>query len=116
MTDEPRLPRGREAVIPTAKLVGYAFDPDHPRGRHKARVFAAALSIERSDWRYLHEQVLEAVVDAPVRGTRITPFGVIYDVVVQIDGLNGATHPVATIWLVEAQRPPRLVSLWVDIP
>jgi hypothetical protein len=110
------LPRAEEAVIPTDKLVGYALDPEHPRGRHKARVFAAALGIRRSDWRYLHDQLLHAVVDAEVRGTRITPHGVLYDVVVLIDGLNGATQPVATIWLVAGDRPLRLVSTWVDIP
>jgi hypothetical protein len=111
-----RLPRARGAIIPTEKLVGYALDPDHARGRHKARVFAAALGIGQSDWRYLHDQILEAVVDAEVRGTRITPHGVLYDVVVLVDGLNGATQRVATIWLVAGDRPPRLVSTWVDIP
>jgi hypothetical protein len=34
--------------------------------------FAAALGIRQSDWRYLHDQ---AVADADVRGTRITPHG-----------------------------------------
>jgi hypothetical protein len=29
-----------------------------------------------------------------------------YEVVVMIDGLNGATHPVITIWLIEGDRPP----------
>jgi hypothetical protein len=110
------LPRAREAVIPTDKLVGYALDPAHPRGRHKARVFAAALGISQSDWRYLHDQLLQAIVNAEVRGTRITPHGVLYDVVVLLDGLNGATQRVATIWLVVGDRPPRLVSTWVDIP
>jgi hypothetical protein len=110
------LPRAREAVIPTDKLVGYALDPQHPRGRHKARVFAAALGIRQSHWRYLHDQILEAIVDAEVRGIRITPHGVLYDIVVFIDGVNGATHRVATIWLVAGDRPPRLVSTWVDIP
>jgi hypothetical protein len=110
------LPGAREAVIPTEKLVGYALDPEHPRGRHKARVFAAALGIRQSDWRYLHDQILEAVADAEVRGTRITAHGVLYDVLVLVDGLNGATQRVATIWLVAGDRPPRLVSAWVDIP
>ncbi|MEA2222580.1 MAG: hypothetical protein QOH83_956, partial [Solirubrobacteraceae bacterium] len=75
--------------------------PDHPRGRHKARVFRSALGIGSGDWRYLHDQLLAAVVGAPVRAKRITPFGVLYDVVVLIDGLNGSTYPVATVWLVE---------------
>ena len=112
----PDLPRAREAVIPTDKLVSYALNPDHPRGRHKARVFRSALGIGSGDWRYLHDQLLAAVVGTPVRATRITPFGVLYDVVVLIDGLNGATYPVATVWLVERDGAPRLVSTWVDIP
>ena len=116
MQGPPRLPCAGEAIIPTEKLVGYALDAEHPRGRHEARVFVAALGIRQSDWRYLHDQLLEGVRGAPVRGTRITPHGVLYDVLVEVDGLNGATKRVATIWLVHEQRPPRLVSTWVDIP
>jgi hypothetical protein len=111
-----RLPRVEEARIPTDKLVRYALDPDHPRGRHKARVFASALGIRKQDWRYLHDQILEALATSPVRSTRITPFGVAYEVVISIDGLNGATHPVVTTWIIESEGPPRLTSTWVDIP
>ena len=103
-------------MIPAEKLVGYALDPDHPRGRHKARVFAAALGIRQPDWRYLQEQLVQAAASAEVRGTRITPHGVLYETIVLVDGLNGATQRVAAIWLVAQQKPPRLVSTWVDIP
>ena len=116
VSDQLRLPRARTAVIPTDKLAAYALSPEHPRGRHKARVFASALGIGPSDWRYLHDQIIDRVIEAPVRATRITTFGVLYDVVVLIDGFNGATMPVATIWLVQSDRRPRLVSTWVDIP
>jgi Domain of unknown function (DUF6883) len=115
--DRPvRLPRGGEARIPTDKLVRYALDLSHERGRHKARVLASALGIAAADWRYLHDQILAALPEAEVRGTRITPFGVGYEVVVMIDGLNGATQPVVTTWIIEGDRPPRLTSTWVDIP
>lgn len=116
MADDFYLPRAAEAVIPTHKLVEYALNPEHPRGQHKARVFQSALGIARSDWRYLHDQLLAGVVGVPVRGTRMTPFGVVYDIVLSVDGLNGATRPVMTIWMVEAGSSPRLVSTWVDIP
>ena len=102
--------------MPEEKLSGYALDRAHPRGCHKARVFSSALGIERADWRYLRDQLVEGVVEAPVLGTRITPFGVLYEVVVLVDGLNGATAPVAAIWIIEGDLPPRLVSTWVDIP
>lgn len=116
MSEPLRLPNAKAARIPTEKLVRYALDPSHERGRHKARVFASALGITATDWRYLHDQILEALPEAEVRATRITAFGVAYDIVVQIDGLNGATHPVVTTWIIEGHRPPRLTSTWVDIP
>lgn len=102
--------------MPEEKLAGYALDPLHQRGCHKARVFSSALGIERTDWRYLSDQLLEGVIEAPILGTRVTPFGVLYEIVVLVDGLNGATAPVAAIWIIEGDQPPRLVSTWVDIP
>ena len=116
MADGFLLPRGAEAVIPPDKLVEYVLNPEHPRGRHKARVFHAALAIEPSDWRYLRDQLLAAVVEVSVSGTRVTSFGVLYEVLIPVDGLNGATHPVTTVWIVEGTASPRLVSAWVDIP
>ncbi len=102
--------------MPEEKLAGYALDPTHPRGCHKARVFSSALGMERTDWRYLRDQLIEGVAEAPVLGTRITPFGVLYEGVVLVDGLNGTTAPVAAIWIIQEDRPPRLVSTWEDIP
>jgi len=36
------LPNHQRAVIPENKLLRYALDPTHPRGRHKAVVFNTA--------------------------------------------------------------------------
>jgi hypothetical protein len=116
MTGPVRLPRVRDATIPTAKLVGYALSATHERGRHKGRVFASALAITASDWRYLHDQILESLPGGEVRSTRITPFGTAYEVIVMIDGLNGRTLPVVTTWMVASTAAPRLTSTWVDIP
>ena len=116
MTDPVRLPRARDATIPTAKLVSYALSTTHERGRHKARVFASALGITASDWRYLHDQILAALPDSEVRSTHVTPFGIAYEVIVMIDGLKGRTVPVVTTWIVASTAAPRLTSTWVDIP
>lgn len=40
-----KLPRGDDAIIPEAKLLGYCLNPEHPQGGAKARVFQAALQI-----------------------------------------------------------------------
>ena len=55
-------------------------------------MFSSALGIRSRDWEYLRDLLLAGVREAPVRATRITPFGVAYEVV------------------------PRLTSTWVDIP
>jgi uncharacterized protein len=116
MADAFFLPHAAEAIVPPDKLVEYVLNPGHARGQHKARVFRSALAIDRSDWRYLHDQLPAGVVSVPVSGTRVTAFGVLYEVLLPVDGLNGATHPVMTVWMVEDAAPPRLVSAWVDIP
>jgi len=116
MTEPVRLPRAQDATIPTAKLVAYALSTTHECGRHKARVFASALGITASDWRYLHDQILARLPDGEVRSTHVTPFGIAYEVIVMIDGLNGRTAPVVTTWMVAAAAAPRLTSTWVDIP
>jgi hypothetical protein len=112
-----RLPRAEEAVIAPEKLRRYALDPTHARGRHKARVFAAVLGIGPDDWLHLHDQILAAIPAASVRRSRSTPFGLAYEVLVVVEGLNAARASVITTWIVQRHDPrPRLTSTWVDIP
>jgi hypothetical protein len=108
-----RLPRADRAVVPREKLEGYLLNPQHDVGRHKARVFASALGIQRRDWQYLGDQLRAAVVDAPVSAARETSWGSLYEVVVAVEGLNGEMRQVATVWLVAGDEPPRLVTAYV---
>ena len=108
-----RLPRADRAVVAREKLEGYLLNRQHEVGRHKARVFASALGIQQRDWQYLRDQLQSAVVDAPARGVRETPWGSLYEVVVAVDGLNGQTRQVMTVLLVAGDDPPRLVTAYV---
>ncbi|WP_371744328.1 DUF6883 domain-containing protein [Acidithiobacillus ferrooxidans] len=45
-----KLPGSGHAYIDDQKLVGYCLNPEHPEGRHKARVFYSALGLSQSDW------------------------------------------------------------------
>jgi hypothetical protein len=109
------LPGAAEAVIPRAKLVDYALDPDHPRGRHKAVVFKTALGIGRLEWRQLHDQILGRLPHEPVSSWRRAhgPRPASWRVVIPITGPNGRTVRVVTAWkLVEGT--PHLTSLFVS--
>jgi hypothetical protein len=96
--------------------VDYCLSPEHPEGVNKARVFASALAIFQADWEYLRDQFLEQVPQAPVIGILPDVWGTRYEVRIFVDGLNGSTHPVTTVWFIEDDEPPRLCSAYVDVP
>lgn len=108
-----RLPRADRAVVAREKLEGYLLNPQHEVGRHKARVFASALGIQQRDWQYLRDHLQSAVVDAPVGGVRETAWGSLYEIVAAVDGLNGQTRRIMTVWLVTGEEPPHLVTAYV---
>ena len=114
MTGADSIPRANRAVVARKKLEGYVLNPEHEVGRHKARVFAAALGIHQGDWQYLRDRLKAGVVSAPVSTVRETPWGALYEVVVAVDGLNDETHRVMSAWLLASDdEPPRLVTAYV---
>lgn len=117
MTGELFLPRAEIAQIPVEKLRDYALNPTHTTGAHKARLFASVLGIERSQWTYLRDQILEQLPDSPVTAIRPKPpWGTEYEVRMMIDGLNGVTHPAITGWLAPDEGAPRLITAYVEVP
>ena len=44
-----KLPNAERAFVDVAKLRDHCLNPNHPRGRHKARVFLAALGLTADD-------------------------------------------------------------------
>ena len=57
-----RLPNSHSAVVEIEKLRDYSLNPIHPVGKHKARVFRAALGITNGEAEWLRERALEAAV------------------------------------------------------
>src|SRR5205823_6462404 len=55
-----KLPGGERAVVRMDKPIDYTLDPEHERGGHKARVFAAALGITVDNAEELRDALLEA--------------------------------------------------------
>ena len=54
-----QLPEADHAEIDLRKLREYCLNPAHPRGRHKARVFRAALGIGQDDAPWLRQTILD---------------------------------------------------------
>jgi hypothetical protein len=115
------LPRACTAVGVVEKLAGYCLAPEHSAGRHKARVFHAALGYERSDAPELAACLVASVTrGAPVVSVRDNaPLGVLCEVRVVISGVRqkkARTATIVTVW--ELRTPaesPRLVTAYVDV-
>jgi hypothetical protein len=107
-----QLPEASRAVVEDAKVREYLLSPDHPIGRFKARVFAAA-GYRRDEWSRLQADLraLAVTIDvAPVTpdayGQRFVGAGV-------LPGIAGMALPVVTVWLIPfLGEPPRLITAY----
>jgi hypothetical protein len=87
-----KLPNAERALVDIRKLRDYSLNPEHDEGKHKARVFKAALGFTRADAQKLREMY---VIDFT------TP------------GLHGNVI-IRTAWIVEVDTDfPRLVSCYI---
>jgi hypothetical protein len=56
------LPGAERAVVDVEKVRDYCLNPAHPRGRHKARMFASALRLFQEDAEWLKAKLLNAAL------------------------------------------------------
>lgn len=107
-----KLPNGENALVPMEKLVNYCLNPDHPRGKDKARVFASVLGFTQNSASQLAALVQQAAVNGEVTKETITVFGRYY----RVDWAIPLRTDVAlrTIWeIVTGEEIPRLVSAFI---
>lgn len=107
------LPESDRAIVDIGKLRDYCLNPNHPEGRHKARVFRAALGIGQEDAAWLAAQILQRLPAADLVASESTPFGERYDVDMLIS--NGAKEAsIRTGWITrKSDRRLRLVTCFV---
>ncbi len=70
-----RLPNCEQALLDILKLEDHCLNPQHSRGRHKARVFRESLSLTRRDAPWLRSALLAAVKSAEATELESDAFG-----------------------------------------
>ena len=111
-----RLPGVERARIDLRKLTGYALDPTHPRGRHKARVFKASLGIDASDAQWLASAILAGLPHVPATPEGADAYGVRWRTDHPLER-EGRTATVRCLWLVPAaEAAPHLVTCYTLRP
>ena len=107
------LPGADKAVIAPAKLAGYSLDPDHPEGRHKARVIAATLGYSKADAADFEAAIRAGLATHLARTPTASPYGVRYTVDMVLTGPKGS-GTLRTGWIVDTGSDvPRLVSAYI---
>jgi hypothetical protein len=107
------LPRGDEALVNIAKLKDYCLCRDHPVGKHKARVFEAALDFTSADAETLREWLLTAAATSEAIEGGTDGYGTRY--VIDFEASSGAGACwIRSAWILPADSsPPRLVTCYV---
>ena len=108
------LPNGDRATVDDSKLIDYVLNPQHPIGRHHARLFSSLLDIGRLDFRRLKQALLSAAASEEATIGQTTPFGTKYEVRFPMDGPRGR-YTVLSVWLLERQdAAPRLITCFLE--
>lgn len=108
-----KLPNAERAFVDVAKLRDYCLSSSHPRGRHKARVFLAALGLTA-----MHAEELRVALLAAARTEDATPgerdlYGERYMLDFLMNGPAGQAH-LRSAWIIRAGEDfPRLSSCYV---
>lgn len=107
------MPNGDRAVVTIEKLRDYCLNPAHPRGRHKARVFAASLGWSANDAGRLRDILLVAARERDVVSGEADVYGQRYTLDVEVPGPRG-TVLIRSLWMVRTEEDfPRLTSCFV---
>jgi hypothetical protein len=99
--------------VEIAKLRDYVLNPEHLRGRHKARVFKASLGFSASDAESVRAALLRAARDGDALPGRADRYGRRYALDCPMAGPAGETM-IRSLWIVRRGEDfPRLTSCYV---
>ena len=108
-----KLPNAENAFIDDIKLTDYCLNPNHPVGKHKAKLFKNVLSITRENYYLLKNIILEEILNNPAKKTLIDKFGKRYTVNIKLDKFRKKGFLV-TAWIIRNEETfPRLTSCYI---
>jgi hypothetical protein len=108
-----KLPNSERALVEVEKLRDYSLNPDHEKGKHKARVLRSALGFTQADAERLRQMVLSAAHTGEAKLGKLFPYGQMYTLDFDTQGLFG-TVTIRTGWIVATGTDfPRLVTCYV---
>lgn len=107
------LPNGASAVVDIEKLRDYCLNPLHVKGKHKARVFKAALGMAEGDAERLREVLLGVARTHEARRVGPSDYGIRFVIEFQLLGPRGEVT-ILSSWIIRnGEGFPRLTSCYI---
>ena len=98
-----KLPNADRARVDIEKLTNYTLNPTHPRGRHKARVFRAALGFDLTDAPLLSALMLTAARTGDATHVSTDEFGERYVIDTPYQGVSKKVT-IRSAWIVRTEE------------
>jgi hypothetical protein len=103
------------ANIPENKILEYALNKEHLRGKDKAIAFEKALGYNKDNYKDLIKAVKDNLNNYPAIPKGESEYGKSYEVTMMITGPNGKTAKIKTGWIIDKDSDiPRLITIYVD--
>lgn len=108
-----KLPNHHLAIIDPSKLRDYVLNPEHPRWKHKARVFARVLGFHPDDAFELMNQIRTGIAREDCETRETDDFGARFHVDLTVVGKTTEAR-VRTGWIIlTGESRPRLTTCFV---
>ena len=108
-----KLPNRECAIVEMDKIAGYCLNPEHPEGKHKARVFKSALDLNLDDAKELQASLLQAVANYDAVPGKRNSSGQKYIIDFPLNRSDKQAI-IQSVWIVRNNEGfPRLVTCYV---
>ena len=107
------IPSAEQAKVAAEKVRDYLLNLEHPDGGSKAAWFHS-LGYARERWQQLAEDLLAIARHCRRFESEATRFGIKYKAAGSVGRPNHRPGAVQTVWIVEDEDPPRLVTAYPD--
>ncbi|MBD2458459.1 hypothetical protein H6G80_30885 [Nostoc sp. FACHB-87] len=108
-----KLPNPERAIVETEKIAGYCLNPEHPEGKHKARVFQSALDLNLDNVEELQTLLLQAVANYDAIPGKRNSYGQKYIIDFPVTRANKQAI-IQSVWIVRNDENfPRLVTCYI---
>ena len=95
-----KIPNAERAIVDIRKLRDYCLNPQHNRGKHKARLFTSLLDMDSDDAEGLRNALLETVKTQDAQLAEMDAYGQRYTLDFTLNW-RGKQARIRSAWIIE---------------